>query len=232
MVHKRINILIAALAFLGSLGCVADDPRAAPSGEASSGASSTSQPETRSESQVPRSADDVQPVAVGGLEFEPACEPEPADQPAEFFFADLLTVGGGTRVSPEDPDFPTDYCPGNAVFAVVGGGGARGTSTLGEWTWPGRGWCALPGSVLWSHHEFTTERGVINVLEETHILFPDGCGPGTPCSDLLSFSGKFTVLGGTGAYQGATGTWQLVGRQRGDGTTAGVLCGWLKGEGI
>jgi hypothetical protein len=104
--------------------------------------------------------------------------------------------------------------------------------TIGDWTWEGPGWCALPGQIIWAIHEIHAERGTITVLEESQVAFPEGCGAEAyPCSEPLDFPGTFIVQSGTGGYRGARGVWKLVSRQRGNGTTAGVLCGWLDYEG-
>ena len=176
---------------------------------------------------APGPADQRGPVTVEGVEIDPECEPPPKGEEVESFFATLLTGGGAERVLPDDPTFPFDYCPKGAVFATRGGRTTGGTSTLGDWVWAGPGSCALPGSILWAMHEIEAELGTILVLEETQVIFPNGCEPARPCAAPLEFDGRFTVLGGTGRYRGARGIWRGVGRQRGDGHSAVALCGWL-----
>jgi hypothetical protein len=225
-----LRVAIAICVIVGSASCSSDD--ASSSSERDSTDASARSPGEPGQAASAAPFQRTDPATVGGVELEPQCEPPPEDEDVEAFFVTLVTGGGGERVLPGDPAFPADYCPENALFATVpragrAGPATGGSGTIGDWEWRGLGWCALPGSILWSVHEIEAELGTISVLEESQVVFPDGCGPGTPCAEPLSFNGLFSVLGGTGRYEQARGVWRLVSQQRGDGTTAGVLCGWL-----
>lgn len=147
-------------------------------------------------------------------------------------FVAKLILHNAPPVRPTDPDFPSDYCPSNAmIYSTATGEGAA--THIGQFTYSER-WCGMPGTRVISDVVFTAEDG-----DELHATALASAGPTIPPPfPHATFTGIYTITGGTGRFRGATGKASIAGQQLGHrrepdmpanipGSAAIGLAGWI-----
>jgi len=123
--------------------------------------------------------------------------------------------------------FPSDPAPWCATGQFGGRSTGSGTGTIGEFEFVSD-WCIVNGVLMAENETLSTEAGEIFLDEETAIIgnpSPFEAILRTRLGPPLRFDGVFTITGGTGDFEGATGKANLVGEQLGAGRTAMAACG-------
>lgn len=176
--------------------------------------------------------------------IEDLIEAVPFALPVDLDWTYLLPVEGSTPfvaklilhnsppIRASDPGFPSDYCPSNAVFyATAKGEGAA--IEIGRFVYSEK-YCGIPGSRVISDVVFTSDDG--NELYATALA---SAGPTIPPPfPHATFTGTYTITGGTGRFRNAMGKASIAGQQLGDrpepdmpanipGATAIGLAGWI-----
>ena len=156
------------------------------------------------------------------LDVECPAVPEGAER---VLFAGMFT--NQPQIRPGALDFPTDFCPSETAFYARAEG--RGNSSLlGEFRWSER-YCAGTPQGLVAEGFFEATDG--DRLDWDTVI--RGTPPASP-DESMTFAGQFTFTGGSGAYDGASGTANVSAVQLGDatmnapGSTAAALCGWIR----